>query len=148
MCWKRMCLSQNRLRIYIYTHIYKLVENIKVNTDNYSNLCICNFTHIIGCDFQYLAPVTSHQLIKANYTLYHELIPTPIGMDLTQTKELLQHQNLIQILHEIKNNGQKTLIIVHHDVDKITGVLQRVKKDGKHSWWETLFGWSPTAMGI
>lgn len=127
---------------------YILVDNIKVNTTSYSNLCICNFTHIIGCDFHYLAPVTSYHLIKTNYTLYQELIPTPIGMDLTRTQELLQHQNLIQILDGIRNNGQKTLITVHHDAEQITKILERVKKDGDHKWWEVLFGWSPTATGL
>lgn len=38
------------------------VENIKVDTGNYSNLCICNFTQIKGCDFNYSAPVTSYSL--------------------------------------------------------------------------------------
>ncbi|XP_074992061.1 uncharacterized protein LOC142074943 [Calonectris borealis] len=124
------------------------VGDTEVDTRNHSNFCVCNFTKITGCDFNYSAPVISHQIFKSNYTLIHELVPTSIGMDLTLTKKLLQHQGLIRILEEIKNNGQETLITVHHDVDKIKEVLKRVEKDGEHKWWDTLFGWSPTATGI
>lgn len=124
------------------------VGDTEVDTRNHSNFCVCNFTEITGCDFNYSAPVISHQNFKSDYTLIHELVPTPIGMDLTQTKKLLQHQDLMRILEEIKINGQETLITVHHDVDEIKGVLKRVEKDGEHKWWDTLFGWSPTATGI
>lgn len=78
-----------------------------MDTRNRSNFCVCNFTEIAGCDFNCSAPVTSHQLIDSNYTLFHELVPTSIGINLTQTKELLQHQGLIQILEEVKSKGQK-----------------------------------------
>jgi len=37
---------------------------------------------------------------------------------------------------------------VHHDTEEIHHVLERVKKDGEHHWWETLLGKSPTAMGV
>ena len=40
---------------------------------------------------------------------------------------------------------QPPLIIVHHDAEEIHHILERVKKDGEHHWWETLFEWSPTA---
>lgn len=29
----------------------------------------------------------------------------------------------------------------------IHNVLERVKKDGEHQWWEILFGWFPRATG-
>jgi len=40
-----------------------------------------------------------------------------------------------------QTNKKTSLIAVHH-------VLERVKKDGEHDWWETLLGWSSTATGI
>ena len=52
------------------------------------------------------------------------------------------------MLERSRNNGQKTLIIIHHDVEEIHYVLERVKKDREHHGWETLLGWSPTATGI
>ncbi|XP_071895524.1 uncharacterized protein [Anas platyrhynchos] len=123
-------------------------ENITLHSKNHSNFCICNFVRIVGCDFQYLAPVVSHQLIKSNNTMYHKLLPTPIGMNLTLVKQLVKHQDLIRILKGIQENGEKTLITVHHDTKEISRVLQRVKRDTSHNWWDTLFGWSPTATGI
>lgn len=40
------------------------------------------------------------------------------------------------------------MIAVHHDPKEIHQVMERVKKDGNHHWWDILFGWSPTAPGI
>ncbi|KAK4811143.1 hypothetical protein QYF61_019774 [Mycteria americana] len=124
------------------------VDNVTVDTSNRSNICVCNFTKIVGCDFNYSAPVTSYQLLQSNYTLSRDLLPTPIGMNLTLVKKLLQHDDLCQLLERIRNNGHKTLITVHHDAEEIHHVLERVKKDGEHHWWETLLGWSPTATGV
>uniref|UniRef100_A0A8B9BUJ2 Uncharacterized protein n=1 Tax=Anser brachyrhynchus TaxID=132585 RepID=A0A8B9BUJ2_9AVES len=123
-------------------------ENITLPSKNHSNFCICNFVRIFGCDFLYMAPVVSHQLIKSNNTMYHKLLPTPIGMSLTLVKQLVKHQDLIKILKGIQENGEKTLITVHHDTKEISRVLQRVKQDTNHNWWDALFGWSPTATGI
>ena len=95
--------------------------------------------NITGCDFSYLAPVTSHQLLKSNYTLIHELPPVSMGMNLTLVKQLLQHQHLIKILEKVRENERKTLIAVHHNVEEIHRVLRRVRKDAEHGWWDTLF---------
>ncbi|XP_068888050.1 uncharacterized protein [Aphelocoma coerulescens] len=121
---------------------------INVTARNHSNFCICNFAKIVGCDFSYLAPVVSHQLIRSNYTVYHKLLPTPIGMNLTLVKQLVKHQDLMEILKEIQRNGEKTLVTVHYDTQEISRILQRVRQDASHNWWDSLFGWSPTATGI
>ncbi|XP_065544325.1 uncharacterized protein LOC136018728 [Lathamus discolor] len=42
----------------------KIDNDETVAVKNSSNLCIYNFVDITGCDFSYLAPVVSHQLIK------------------------------------------------------------------------------------
>ena len=120
-------------------------DNIPVN---HSNVCICNFVKITGCDFTYLAPVVSHQLIKANYTIYHKLSPTPIGMNLTLVRQLIKHQDLMDILKKAQKSGKKTLITVHHDMGEISRVLLRVGQNASHYWWDVLFGWSPTTTGI
>lgn len=98
--------------------------------------------------FSYEAPVTSYHLLQSNHTLIPSLLPTPIGMNLSLVRQLLLHQDLIEIMERIKKNGQKTLVTVHHDVEEIYHVLERVKRDATHQWWDTLFGWSPTAAGI
>ncbi|XP_063277375.1 uncharacterized protein LOC134563397 [Prinia subflava] len=124
------------------------VEGVEIGVKNHSNLCVCNFTKIEGCDFSYIAPVTSHYLLQTNYTLIHKLFPTPIGMNLTLVKQLLLHRDLNNILNKIREDGQRTLVTVYHNVEKIHRVLERVKKDAEHKWWDTLFGWSPTATGV
>jgi len=73
----------------------------------------------------------SHQLLQTNYTLIHYLLPVLIGMNIMLVKKLLQHNDLNRLLKEAQGNGQKTLITVHHDVEEIHQVLERIKKDGK-----------------
>jgi len=124
------------------------IDNIVTDIDNNLNFCVCNFTNIVGCDFSYSTPVMSHQLLQNNYTLIHDLLPVPIGMNITLVKKQLQHDDLKRLLKEAQENGQKTLITVHHDVEEIHQVLKRVEKDREHKWWDILFGWSPTATGL
>lgn len=71
------------------------------------NLCICNFTKIEGGDFSYQAPAVSHQYLKANLTTVKEISPVPIGMNLTLVKQLSKHEDLKEILEEIKIMGKK-----------------------------------------
>lgn len=40
------------------------------------------------------------------------------------------------------------LITVHHNVKEIHRVFERAQRDAELRWWDTLFGWSPTATGI
>ena len=69
-------------------------------------------------------------------------------MNLSLVKELLQRDDLNHLLKQILNNGQRNLITIHHATEKIHHVLKRVKKDGEHHRWDTLFGWSPTETEI
>lgn len=84
--------------------------------------------------FSYKAPVTSHYLLQSNYTLIHKLSPTCIRMNLSLVKQLLLHQDLIEILEKIKKEGQKTRVIVHHNVKEIHCVIERVRQDVEHRW--------------
>ena len=95
----------------------------------------------------YSAPVTSRQLLPSNYTLYQDLLPTPIGMNLTLVRKLPQHDDLCQLLKRAQNNGQRNPITIRHDAERIYHVLERVKKGREHHWWKTPLGWSPTATG-
>uniref|UniRef100_A0A8C3RGZ0 Uncharacterized protein n=1 Tax=Cyanoderma ruficeps TaxID=181631 RepID=A0A8C3RGZ0_9PASS len=113
-----------------------------------SNMCACNVATIRGCDFVYKPPVFTSQLLIRNYTLYRSITPTPIGMDLSLVKEMLEHADLQQLLENAKAKAKKILITVHHDGKVIKQVMERIKKAGEHHWWEVFFGWSPTATGI
>ncbi|RMB94619.1 hypothetical protein DUI87_29434 [Hirundo rustica rustica] len=61
---------------------------------------------------------TSHQLIRTNYTMHHKLSPAPIGMNLTLVRQIMKHQDLAEILKKIQEKGQKTLVIVYHDIKR------------------------------
>lgn len=65
--------------------------------------------------------------------MYHRLSPTPLGMDLTLVKQLIKHQDLLEILKEIQER-KKTLITVQHDTKEITRILQRIKQNADHHW--------------
>lgn len=106
------------------------IDNTTVDIHSHSNICICNFIKITGCDFNYSAPATTHKLLQSNYTLCQHILPTPIGMNLTLVRKLLQHDKLCQLLKWVQNNGQRTLTTIHHDADEIHCILERVKKDG------------------
>ena len=86
-----------------------LIGNITVDTSNHSNACVCNFTNIMGCDFNYSVPVTSYQLLWSTYTIIQDLPRAPIGKNLALVKKLLQHDDLYQLLECIQDNGQKKL---------------------------------------
>lgn len=101
------------------THCNFIVFNIDtVDTRTHANPCICNFTKITGCDFTPTVPVISYRL-QSDYTWIQGLLPVHIGMNITMVKKLLQHDDLKQFLKQSKENGQRTLITVHHDVKKI-----------------------------
>lgn len=63
-----------------------LIDDFAHNVSNHSNLCVCNFSVIIGCDFNFSVLVTTHKNFSLDYMLYRELQPTPIGMNLTLVK--------------------------------------------------------------
>jgi len=77
---------------------FVFTDDTATDIDNHLNFCVCNFTNIVGCNFSYLAPVTSHQLLQTNYTLTRNLLPVPIGMNITLVKKLLQHDDPKQLL--------------------------------------------------
>lgn len=60
----------------------------------------------MGCDFNYPAPATTHQWLQSNYILYKDLLPTPIEMDLTLLRKLLQYDDLSQFLKQIQRNKE------------------------------------------
>jgi len=43
-----------------------LIDNKVTAIDNNLKFCVCNFTNIVGCDFNYWTPVTSPQLLQTN----------------------------------------------------------------------------------
>jgi len=69
---------------------------------------ICHFemhpdeiTKTAGCNFSYSAPVMTHQLLQSKYASYQDLSPTPIGMNLTLVRKLLQYDDLNQLLKRV-----------------------------------------------
>lgn len=124
-----------------------LIDDTIHNVTNHSNVCVCNFSMIIGCDFNFSVLITTHDDLPFDYMLYHKLQPTPIGINLTVINWLLYHPDLINHLQKAWEMGQRILITVHHNAEEIHRVLERVKKGGRHQWWEVLCGLSPTSTG-
>ncbi|KAI6058574.1 Protein NYNRIN [Aix galericulata] len=75
-----------------------VIDNTIVDTSHHSNVCVCNFTKILGCDFSYAAPVNSCQGIAPHYI---NLPPTPIGLKLTLVKKLLLHEDLKWLIKQV-----------------------------------------------
>ncbi|XP_058280377.1 uncharacterized protein LOC131378803 [Hirundo rustica] len=96
------------------------IDNQIVNETQF-NLCVCNFVRIKGCDFSYRVPIISHQYIKANLATVQKILPVPIGMNLTLVAQLLKHNELGEIIKEIRDEGKETLITIHHDTETIKG---------------------------
>jgi len=65
-----------------------LIDNI---VHSIATLCVCNSSMIIGCGFNFSAPIITHEDLSFDYMLYHELQPTPIGMNPTSVRKRLQH---------------------------------------------------------
>lgn len=101
-----------------------LIANIAVNTSNHSDVRVCTFTNIMGCDLNYSAPGTSYQLLGSNYTFIQDLPPAPIGTNLALVMKLLQHDDLHQLLQRIQDNGQKNLLLL----------LTVIQKRNTESW--------------
>ncbi|KAK4806454.1 hypothetical protein QYF61_021345 [Mycteria americana] len=77
-----------------------------------------------------------------------QIAPQVATMFETLTPSVSHNDDLNQLLERIRNNGHKTLVTVHHDVEEIYCILEGVKHDGGLYWWDTLLGWSPTTTGI
>lgn len=83
-----------------------MVDGLIINETQF-NLCVCSFIKTEGCDFSYQAPVLLHQHIRANLVTVQEILPVPIGMNLTLVPQLLKHFELREILKGIKDEGKK-----------------------------------------
>ncbi|XP_074667534.1 uncharacterized protein LOC141917847 [Strix aluco] len=91
-----------------------IVDNYEEEIGGYSNYCICNFTKAEGCDFTYTIPVLSSQVIKTEQNLFQKIDSIPIGMNLERVKEMLQHEDLLSILEEVKKKGKEMLVVDGH----------------------------------
>lgn len=56
--------------------------------------------------------------------------------------------DLRHLLKQAQENGQKTLIAVHHGMAEIHRVMEQAKKGREHWWWDSLSRWVPTATRI
>lgn len=71
-----------------------------------------------------------------------------MGMDLTLLHKLLEHNDLQALLEKTRQQSKTTLITIHHEGEEINHILETMKNDGEHHWWEALLGWSPMATGV
>lgn len=61
----------------------------------------------------------------------------------------MKHHELKEILKEIKDEGKRPLITIHHDTETIRRVFKRLEgSSSHHRWWGVFCGWSPTTTGF
>lgn len=61
--WNRVQAQWNGCACMRTPRDFVLVDNFIVDTSNHSNICVCNFVNIMGCNFIYSTPVISYQLL-------------------------------------------------------------------------------------
>ncbi|KAJ7405423.1 hypothetical protein BTVI_69131 [Pitangus sulphuratus] len=96
---------------------------------NGTNFCICNFTRITDCDFDYIVPVTTRQLIEADYIMYHNVPKLQIGMNIDLFKAMLKHPNIEKLVQEVNRTTQRMLRQIEHDTENIKTVLTKIEKE-------------------
>lgn len=112
------------------------------------NRCFCSLHAVVGCDFSFTVPVWTQEEILASPLVYRTVEPVSFGMGLDLIQELLAHPQLHNFLQTIKQDGGASALLVSHNTKEILDMSTQIKQAGEHSWWETLFGWSPTATSV
>uniref|UniRef100_A0A8C5IUW4 Uncharacterized protein n=1 Tax=Junco hyemalis TaxID=40217 RepID=A0A8C5IUW4_JUNHY len=115
---------------------------------NDTNFYVCNFTKIVGCDFHYTVPITTQQLINADYNLYQEIPKLQIGVDVKVLKAMLAHPKVKQLVQKVNQTTKRIVWQVEHNSEKIKDVLTEVEQVGQHHWWDIFTGYSPTATQV
>ncbi|XP_058670681.1 uncharacterized protein LOC131564315 [Ammospiza caudacuta] len=123
------------------------IDNCLAETNN-TNFCACNFTKIIGCDFHYTVPITTQQLINANFNLYQEIPKLQIGMDVKILKAMLAHPEVKKLVQKVNQTTKRMVWQIEHDSERIKNVLTEVEQVGQHHWWDIFTGYSPTATQV
>ena len=113
---------------------------------NGTNFCVCNFTRIVGCDFDYVVPVTTRQLIEADYTLYHDVPKLQIDISLLEAR--LRHPDIEKLVQEVNRMAQRMLWQVKHDSENIKSILANAEQVGQLYWWDIFAGHSPKATQV
>ena len=103
---------------------------------NGTKFCMCNFTRIVGCDFDYVVPVTTRQLLGTDYTLYHDIPKLQIGMNISLFKAMLRHPNIERLVPEINRTAQHMLRQEKRDSENIKSIFSRCRT----SWRTSLVG--------
>ncbi|XP_063038038.1 uncharacterized protein LOC134433074 [Melospiza melodia melodia] len=123
------------------------IDNCQEETNN-TNFCVCNFAKIVGCDFHYTVPITTQQLINANFNLYQEISKLQIGMDVKILKAMLAHPEVKKLVQKVNQTTKRMVWQIEHNSERIKNVLTKVEQVGQHHWWDIFTGYSPTATQV
>uniref|UniRef100_A0A8D2LZR5 Uncharacterized protein n=1 Tax=Zonotrichia albicollis TaxID=44394 RepID=A0A8D2LZR5_ZONAL len=151
-------LLQNRTQSRVYyigngcACVRTACDNITIDScqeeTNNTNFCVCNFTKIVGCDFHYTVPITTQQLINADFNLYQEIPKLQIGMDVKILKAMLAHPKVKQLVQKVNQTTKRMVWQGEHNSEKKTNILTEVEQVGQHHWWDIFTGYSPTATQV
>lgn len=101
-----------------------------------------------GCDFEVNLPKTIFLKLRTSLEIFKCVDPVSIGMNLNVDQNPLYHPKLKMLLEENQHSVHQLIINISDDNQKSTTILNSVVKLGKHSWWESILDWSPTATRI
>ena len=96
----------------------------------------------------YVVPVTTRQLIEADYTLYHDVPKLQIDMNISLFKAMLRHHDIEKLVQEVTRMAQCMLWQVKHDSENTKSVLSNAEQVGEHYWWDIFAGHSPKATQV
>ncbi|XP_075777634.1 uncharacterized protein LOC142827230 [Pelodiscus sinensis] len=119
----------------------------KVVNPGTSNLCLCKVFHIQGCDIKVILSKPSEEQYTVSLQMISIIEPVSIGPNLNAMKSLFHHPELIGLVKEINDLGNRTGIIIHHAVDKISEVRKHVKTTtsvnvNANNWWDVFSSFS------
>nr|XP_025036111.1 uncharacterized protein LOC112544338 [Pelodiscus sinensis] len=134
------CICIRSLCSHFMVNTYYKVMNLGT-----SNLCLCKVFHIQGCDIEVTLSEPSEEQYTINLHMIRNIKPVAIGPNLNAMKSLFHHTELIGLVKEINELGNRTGIIIHHTVDKISEDRKNAKTNLNinantdvpvHHWWD------------
>uniref|UniRef100_K7F5S5 Uncharacterized protein n=1 Tax=Pelodiscus sinensis TaxID=13735 RepID=K7F5S5_PELSI len=125
-----VCVCIQSLCPVFTVNTYYWVNNSVVN-----NLCLCKIFHIQGCDVERTLFKASQEQLHTDLQIIKEIEPIQIGPNLNAMASLFHHPELIDLIEEVTNVGNKTGIIVQYAIDEIYKISKNVKTSiVSHHW--------------
>lgn len=96
---------------------------------------MCNAYSIKDCNVNF--KVTANQLeeISATYTLYQNITPIHLGVNISALRQLIYHPEMQEHLQQLAKESKDIMISIHHLAHRLENVLSRVKQLSIFAQW-------------